>query len=545
RDLRWGHDEFSALMIAAELFSNTAMRRQRESALERALDEARSALRAKDAFLANMSHELRTPLNGVIGMARLLDGGNLQETQRVQVRTILDSGQGLLRSLNDVVDFARLEAGNLGLEAGPVDLRLALAELVASQGASVDATSLRLEVRIDPSVPSLVSLDPARLRQMLGNLLANALRHTRRGSVALEASVQAGRLRLAVSDTGSGMDAELLGRLFRPFEQADSSHTRAHGGLGLGLAICQRVCRLMGGTISATSEPGRGSRFVLDLPCLELRAPVPPPAPTPAAAPAPVATRNKPLPLLVVDDSEINLRVAVGMLQGLGFTCDTAPDGIEAVRLAMANDYAMVFMDVQMPRMDGIAATRAIRGHETRLGRLRTPIAGLTCLVHAEDRQRGLDAGMDLYLTKPVDPTALMQALAGHGRRRPSSAQIPAAPAATGPGVLDPAIAARLRELPDGLAVELWGEFARDIAARNAEIETAVAAGDGPTAHRLLHALKGAAGTLGLMGLHRALAACDEAARQHKPGWQETWPPCRVASEEARRACLEAAAPRR
>jgi signal transduction histidine kinase/CheY-like chemotaxis protein/HPt (histidine-containing phosphotransfer) domain-containing protein len=544
RDLRWGHDEFSALMIAAELFSNTAMRRQRESALERALGEARSALRAKDAFLANMSHELRTPLNGVIGMARLLDTGKLQEAQRAQVRTIVDSGQGLLRILNDLVDFARLEAGNLGLENGPVDLRQTIGELTASLAASFDAARLRLEVRIEASVPRLVSLDAARLRQMLGNLLANALRHTTSGGATLGVAVQHGRLHVTVSDTGCGMDAELLGRLFRPFEQADSSHTRAHGGLGLGLAICHRVCRLMGGAISVTSEPGRGSCFTLDLPLHELSAPepVPPPVANPAP-PTPAAGRGRMLPLLVVDDNEINLRVAVGMLQALGFSCDTASDGVEAVRLAMANDYAMVFMDVQMPRMDGITATRAIRGHEAKQGRPRTPIAGLTCLVHANDRARGLDAGMDIYLNKPVDTTALTQALSGHARRRPSSIQVPAASssAGNGTGAIDPVIAARLRDLPGGLAVELWKEFADDLPARCSEIEAVVSAGDAPAAHRLLHALKGSAGTLGLMRLHGALAACDDLARQAKTGWQKAWTPCQALAEEARQACCAAA----
>jgi CheY-like chemotaxis protein/HPt (histidine-containing phosphotransfer) domain-containing protein len=249
-----------------------------------------------------------------------------------------------------------------------------------------------------------------------------------------------------------------------------------------------------------------------------------------------------PLRLLVVDDNDINLRVAVGILQGFGFICDSAPDGIEAVRLAMANDYAMVFMDVQMPRMDGIAATRAIRGYETRLGRPRTPIAGLTCLNQAEDRARGLQAGMDLYLTKPVEPVMLMQALSERARRNPSSAQLPAPPPPNGPPALDSTIASRLRELPDGLAVELWGEFARDLPTRCSEIAAAVAASDAATAHRLLHALKGSAGTLGLMRLHAALTASDEQARQSRNGWQAAWPPCLELAEEARQACITAAA---
>jgi CheY-like chemotaxis protein len=282
----------------------------------------------------------------------------------------------------------------------------------------------------------------------------------------------------------------------------------------------------MGGSVTAESTLGRGSVFTVDLPLVVAEAP-PAPATDRAVRPKPRdGAFAAGAAVLLVEDHEVNRAVASAMLGGFGCLVDVAQDGIEAVRMAIAKPYRMVFMDIQMPRMDGLNATRAIRGHEARSGRQRTPIVGLTCLAHDDDRTRGLAAGMDAYLTKPIDPDEVAWVLERHLQAQsPTPDRTPAPSPDPTPGtdpvpVLDPAVAARLRGLADGLAASLWTEFAAELPARMAEITASATAGDAAETHRLLHTLKGAAGTLGLTRLFRALARADELSRQQAAGWQ-------------------------
>ncbi len=411
---QWSLDEFSALTLAADLFSNSAMRRGHEAALERALEDAHNAMRAKDAFLATISHELRTPMNGITGTAQLLADGPLLEGQRPLIEALGGSARRMQRTIEDLIDFASLEAGNGRNLPEPVAIRPFLDDLLRRFGASDDARPVALRSSVSAGVPASLMIDLVGLSTILSHLIGNALRHAGRGTVSVLAEAAEGRLRLTVADTGCGMSPSLVQRLFRPFEQADASHARSHDGLGLGLAICDRACRLLGGSIRVESEVGSGTRVQVDLP---LVIPERPEDDGREAARQPAAPSLPGITALVVEDNQVNQLVVVNILRRIGCSVDVAKDGIEAVQKVLARPYQIVFMDIQMPRMDGIAATRAIRGREDRDGLPRMPIVGLTCLGLAEDRERGLLSGMDAYLTKPVGPDDIVQAIAQHARR--------------------------------------------------------------------------------------------------------------------------------
>jgi signal transduction histidine kinase/CheY-like chemotaxis protein len=372
--------------------------------------QAEAASRAKGAFLATMSHEIRTPLNGVIGFTSLLRGTPLSPEQREYVDTISQSGQTLLSLINDILDLSKLEAGRVELESQPVVLAELAGEISALFAPRLRELGVALEIAVDAAVPAVVLADALRLRQVLFNLVGNAAKFTPRGRVRLIIAPAAGetappgrcRLRIEVSDTGIGLTPEQQQRLFQPFTQADSSTTRQFGGTGLGLAICQRLVRAMGGQIGVESAPGQGARFFFTLevePGDGLEAG----AQASAESPAPVLLQSASR-VLVAEDNEVNRTLISAMLARAGCQVETVVDGRQAVAAVTAAGpgFDLLLMDLAMPEMNGLDATRAIRAHEAATGRAPVWIVALTASVLAEDRRECRQAGMDDFVAKPI-----------------------------------------------------------------------------------------------------------------------------------------------
>lgn len=392
-------------------------RRQFEQALARARDDAEAASRAKSAFLANTSHELRTPLNGMIGLARLAsDPATPPERRGPYLDQIVESAQSLAGIISDILDLSKIEAGKLEIERTRFDLSALLQTLQRHYATLAVAHGLALRLEVEPGLQGPVEQagqgvwgDPLRVRQIVSNFLSNAIKFTPRGEVALRAERldDGDTVRLAVQDSGVGIDPATRARLFRPFTQADQSTTRRFGGTGLGLSICQELATLMGGRVDVDSTPGQGSRFWVDLPL-----PVATAADPPADAPVPDATRLAGLRVLMVEDNAVNMLIAVAMLERWGAAVTQVADGrqaVAAVQRAVAEGgppFDAVLMDVQMPVMSGHEATRELR----RLGH-KLPVIALTAAALVSERETALAAGMNDFLTKPIDAEKLQAAL--------------------------------------------------------------------------------------------------------------------------------------
>jgi signal transduction histidine kinase len=370
---------------------------------------AEQANDAKSAFLAFMSHEIRTPLNGVLGMIQAMERDELTDVQRERLGVVSSSGETLLMLLNDLLDLSRIEAGRLDLENGVVDVaevaqaaRDAFAVLATDKG-------LELTLQVDTDATGFWAGDPTRIRQILVNLVANAVKFTSAGAVAIVVAGRARGLTLTVSDTGPGIAPDRLLALFDRFVQADATTNRHFGGSGLGLSICRQLAELMGGSISAESRLGEGSRFVVDLPLDRLNASQrglrEAGTQTPAAS-EPLEERG--LRLLVAEDNPVNRMVLDTLLGQVGLTAQMVHNGREAVEACAAADWDLVLMDVQMPVMDGPAASRAIRAAEKASGRPRIPIVALTANAMAHHRAEYLAAGMDAMVAKPIQLVELL-----------------------------------------------------------------------------------------------------------------------------------------
>ncbi|MBK9440587.1 MAG: PAS domain-containing protein [Comamonadaceae bacterium] len=394
-------------------YANITDRWQHQVDLEQALTTAQKATRAKSDFLATMSHELRTPLNGILGMAQMLQLPNVDEgTRHDYARTILNSGQSLLRLLNDILDLSKIEAGHLELDHGVFDLKQLVADTTLAFEELAKGKGLTLETRYCHLRSSHYLGDPLRLRQMISNYLGNAIKFTDQGKVILEVGEvstdgKTPQLEFSVSDTGIGIAPEKQSLLFNPFTQADSSTTRQFGGTGLGLSIVARLAGLMKGEVGLESNIGIGSRFWF-------RAATEPQASLPALDTAQIKPPTTALSghILVAEDNPVNRAVASALLKSQGLEADYVEDGKAALEAVMSGPaYDLILMDVQMPVMDGQQATRCIRNWEAAQGARRCTIVALTAGAFEDDKRRCAEAGMDDFLAKPIELASLVALL--------------------------------------------------------------------------------------------------------------------------------------
>ena len=493
-----------------------------KEAAEMARTEAEAATQAKSTFLATMSHEIRTPMNGVLGMMEILEHQGLDKEQLKSVATMRDSAQALLRIIDDLLDFSKIEAGRLELEDTAFSLSGLITGALDTFRPQASAKGLLLEAFIGAGSNDALVGDPTRVRQILINLLSNALKFTTKGGVEVRAATSplgdgATRVTLTVRDTGIGLSDEQRARLFQPFAQADSSTTRKFGGTGLGLSIVRRLTELMQGTVDIQSEPGRGSTFTVTLTLKAAPADSPLAAllrPDAAAKPDGVRVRSERIRVLVVDDHPVNREVLVRQLDLIGLAADSAHDGVEGLEAWAAGQYTAVLADIHMPRMDGYEMARQIRIAEAEGKRKgRTPVVAVTANAMKGEEERCIEAGMDAYLVKPVNIERLRTTLerwlsvdrGGNGHAAKNGVQ-------TGSAIDRSVLGAWLGD--DQSAIDsLLRKFRETAVDTQREIDSASRNGNLAALAAAAHKLKGAAHAIGAKGVGAAAATLEQAGK--------------------------------
>ncbi len=496
-----------------------------------ARDAALESARMKSQFLANMSHEIRTPMNGVLGMAELLAKTELNSSQKEYVGIINQSGTALLSIINDILDSAKIESGKIEFQHIPFDLHEVARGAIHTISPNATKKQIDLDCHVDPGINQPLYGDPGRLRQVLLNLVSNAVKFTTKGHVVLEIrllgeSENAYQLHFSVKDTGIGINPEQLHRIFQPFTQADNTNKRSYGGTGLGLTISSQIVQAMGGSIQVTSAEGKGSEFWFNLTmpkaCDEqitaaprIRKSSAPATQTNGSTSSPKLRPTGALRILLVEDNEVNRKVTLMQLEQLGYSADVAENGQEALRALDRNAYDVILMDCQMPIMDGYEATREIRR------RFRRPIRiiALTANAMKEDRKRCLAAGMDDYLSKPLDSASLAKALAfKKSTPKATEDETAAAPATDDAPDIDdedltPAVnLSRLTEIT-GDNEELLREISQQYLDQAEEIltdmEHAIHSGRHDDVCKLAHKLAGSSATCGMAAIVPSLRTIE------------------------------------
>ena len=523
------HTDITLIKLAEEELRKTNLELEEATARANVMaKQADAANRAKSDFLAMMSHEIRTPMNAVLGMTHLLLDTPLDSRQQEFARTVAHSGEALLIIINDILDFSKIEAGeHFQVEEEVFSLHALVDGVAQLLRPRARAEGIALTTELIAEIPEALKSDYGRLRQVLVNLVGNAIKFTDQGGVklrvqCLKSVAGRARLRFEVQDTGTGISTEDIARLFQPFTQVDSSGARRRGGAGLGLAISKRIVELMGGTIGVTSVPGQGSIFWFELD-LEVAQSLP----TPHESPPPAESQRRlpsaatdcgaaPLRILVAEDHATNRRLAMFMLESLGYRADFAHNGIEAVAASEQIGYDIILMDCQMPEMDGFEATREIRKREAArpsaaLKRVR--IIALTANALKGDRERCLAAGMDGYLSKPFTTQQLSEALQQSSAPSSQPPATPGHPAPPAPNGFDPQRPAQLcADLGDEGVLAIIEDFLQDLPQRAVEMETLAAAGQFEELARLAHSLQGIGRSLGLEGFSAELRVLEQAA---------------------------------
>jgi signal transduction histidine kinase/DNA-binding response OmpR family regulator len=485
--------------------------RQRTEALEETMHRAMAASQSKSEFLANMSHELRTPMTGVLGMIDLVLDSRLTPDQREHLDTAQRCAHSLLSLLNDLLDLSKIEAGRMALEKIPFELRRLVDDCVSSQLPKARQKGIDLVCQVEPSVPARVVGDPLRLRQILTNLVNNAVKFTETGSVTvrLKAVSEVGSsqftLNLEVKDTGAGIPADKLPVIFEKFTQADGSITRRYGGTGLGLAITRKLVDMHGGEIWAHSEEGRGSSFQVSLPYERAQPAASPAAPAEYGSAVGDAQRKPRARILVVEDNLVNQKVVAAILRKRGYLIEIANNGQEALERLDACECSLVLMDVQMPVLDGLETTRRIRRKE----RFRSlPILAMTAHAMTGDRERCLGAGMNAYISKPVHPSHLLATI--ESLLEPGATDRPAEHRAA----VNRGRGAPLTGPDQDLVEEMVQLFLQLAPERVDKLQAAAARGDAAGVLMQARALKGAASRIAARRIAECAAEVEEAARR-------------------------------